>query len=119
MLIAKSAVAQQVLDHLPCSRIPEGGYFGGKVYVIGVRVRDVGEAFDLGATMGSEAEFLGDLGFDKIGAQQYVVFRSAEVAEGPDMEEKPKGASRPGPYELHVPSRTCYTGLKGEHDERR
>ena len=89
-LIAKNATAQQVLDHLPCSRTAEGGYFGGKSYVIGVRVRDVGEAFDLGATMGAEAEFLGDIGFDRIGAQQYVVFRSAEVVQGPDLEDKPK-----------------------------
>lgn len=96
-LIAKSSVAQQVLEHLPCSRTAEGGYFGGSSYVIGVRVRDVGEAFELGAAMGAEAEFLGDIGFDKIGAQQYVVFRSAEVIQGPDLEKKPaKRASRLG-----------------------
>ena len=81
-LIAKNDVAKEVLDHLPCSLQPEGGYFGGSTYCIGVTVRDVGAAFELGAAVGAEAEFIGDIGFDKIGTQQYVVFRSAEVAQG-------------------------------------
>lgn len=81
-LIPQNEVAKKVLGHLPGSFEPQGGYFGGRTYCIGVRVRNVGEAFELGINMGAEASGFGDIGFDKIGAQQYVVFRSAEVAQG-------------------------------------
>ncbi len=81
-LIAKNEVALKVMSHLPGSRVAKGGYFGGRTYCIGVPVKSIAEAFELGATMGAEASGFGDIGFDKIGTQQYVVFQSAEVAQG-------------------------------------
>lgn len=89
-LIAKNDVARKVMDHLPASRQIEGGYFGGSTYCMGVPVRSIAEAFELGAAMGAEATGFGDIGFDKIGTQQYVVFRSANVAQGAALDDKPR-----------------------------
>ncbi len=81
-LILKNEIASEVVEHLPCSHKPQGGYFGGSTYCIGVPVRDVAEAFELGRAMGAEAGRVGDIGWDKVGNQLYVVFRSAEVCQG-------------------------------------
>ena len=81
-LMPKNEAARKVLDHLPASRQANAGYFGGPGYCIGVPVRSVADVFDLGLAMGAEAVDFGDIGFDTIGRQQYLVFRSAVVAQG-------------------------------------
>ena len=40
------------------------------------------DAFELGATIGAEVEFLGEIRCDRIGLQYYLVFRNAEVSQG-------------------------------------
>jgi hypothetical protein len=82
-LIPKNDKARVVLDHLPPSHVAIGGYHGGQTYCIGILVRDVGEAFELGKAMGAEATAFGAVGYDKQGNQTLVVFREALVRQGP------------------------------------
>ena len=82
-IIPQNKVAATVLDHLPGSEVPSGGYFGGHTYCIGIPVRNVAAAFNLGAAMGAETTDFGSIGFDVIGNQSYVVFRDARVSQGP------------------------------------
>lgn len=81
-LIPQNDIAREVLRHLPCSHPPQGGYFGGVTYCIGVAVSNMVDAFELGATIGAEVEFLGEIRCDRIGLQYYLVFRNAEVSQG-------------------------------------
>lgn len=84
-LIAHNEFAHTVLDHLPCSYTPVGGYFGGSQYCIGVPVRNVAAAFELGKAMGAEASNLGDVGFGTDGSMHLVVFRDTRVSQGPAL----------------------------------
>lgn len=83
-LIPKNDIAAELIARLSCSRHPLGSYFGGTTYCLGVAVQDVGDAFKLGSEVGAEVENVGEISFDQMGNQHYVVFRSAEVsmAEG-------------------------------------
>jgi len=74
----KNQVAEQLLAKLvEIGRTVTPGFFGGHFHCTGVPVKDLPDACLLGIQLGKD---FGVMGWERIGPQQYVIFRDAHVS---------------------------------------